>query len=93
MWMFQKMPTSERLSVHRLMVCGHSSNATVSGEPACVLCRTTKLSEIQPDLGKRRAICMDCKLIVSSSIDLPFFKYCKRMKFDEYHCGCVKWVS
>ena len=90
--MFRKMPTLECSAVHKLMACNHASNATVSGEPACVLCRVTKLSGTQPDLGRRRAICMDCKLIVQSSIDLPFFKYCKRMKFDEYHCGCVNWI-
>ncbi len=75
-----------------LMACGHASNATVSGAPACVLCKTTKLSNKTPDLSKRKTLCLDCKLIVPSSLELPFFKYCKGMKYDEYHCGCAKWV-
>lgn len=78
-----------------MMKCGHASNASTSdGNPCCAICaggtgwNTVATS---PNLEDRKSICLSCKRIVASNLDLAFFEYRPDKELDAYYCGCKGW--
>lgn len=77
-----------------MMECGHASNATFKGGPACAICGcTTPLCEVSGSDGLegRRARCSDCSRETDSRWELPFFEHRSEQPFDRYYCGCRGW--
>ena len=78
-----------------LMKCGHSPNGHYIKEgnkyPCCVICNCCEVSENNYNLNERTAKCTYCNKETESNYNLPFFKYCEDIDFDEYYCGCYGW--
>lgn len=78
-----------------LMKCGHASNATSEGKPACAICGCIDIiKECKgiEGLEGRKAKCSQCgKSIVNSKWELPFFKHRPDREYDTYYCGCWGW--
>lgn len=65
---------------------------TKDNEPICLIHNCTETVEItNEDIKNRKAKCNYCGRIVTSSFDLPFFKYCPDKESDEFFDGCFGW--
>lgn len=76
-----------------MMACGHASNATCDGGPACAICGCTtplRLVSGMEGLEGRRAKCSSCGRETDSKWELPFFERTEQA-FDRYYCGCRGW--
>lgn len=76
-----------------MMACGHASNATSDGGPACAICGcTTPLRQVsgKEGLEGRKAKCSSCGRETDSKWELPFFEHTEQA-FDRHYCGCRGW--
>lgn len=78
-----------------LMGCGHAANATVQGQPCCVICigivaGATEPVE-KPDLTGRVARCSSCQNTADSKWTLAFFRHEPQREHDSFYCGCRGW--
>ena len=78
-----------------MMGCGHAANATMGGEPVCVICYgiTEGADRVvsAPDLTGRKSTCTYCGGEVESSIGLPFFEWRPNCETDKHYDGCRGW--
>lgn len=76
-----------------MMACGHASNATCDGGPACAICGCTtplRLVSGTEGLEGRKAKCSSCGRETDSKWELPFFEHTEQA-FDRHYCGCRGW--
>ena len=77
-----------------MMACGHASNATCGGAPACAICGcTTPVRAVSGTEGLegRSARCGECGKEIGSRWELAFFEHLLEMPFDRFYCGCRGW--
>lgn len=77
-----------------MMACGHASNATCGGAPACAICGcTTPVTAVSGTEGLegRSARCSECGKEIGSRWELAFFEHLPEMPFDRFYCGCRGW--
>jgi hypothetical protein len=78
-----------------MMKCGHASQGTMDGKPACIACYginpgATEVERAEPDLAGREARCF-CGNTQPSSVKLAFFRRYPDSPYDSFYCGCRGW--